>query len=119
MLMSVQLCWTHMLCTCCSMPASAYLKVVTVCHCTYSTYCCSAVCRRDAEGGEPLYWGATDEGQLLLGSHLNDLDGCEPTATMFPPGRAARRCWVLSPLFSQQRCIRNCMLTVGADHLVH
>ncbi|WIA08067.1 hypothetical protein OEZ86_010706 [Tetradesmus obliquus] len=41
---------------------------------------------RDAEGGQPLYWGATDEGQLLLGSHLNDLDGCEPTATMFPPG---------------------------------
>jgi hypothetical protein len=41
---------------------------------------------RDAEGGQPLYWGATDEGQLLLGSHLNDLEGCEPTATMFPPG---------------------------------
>jgi hypothetical protein len=41
---------------------------------------------RDPEGGQPLYWGATDEGQLLLGSHLNDLDGCDPTATMFPPG---------------------------------
>lgn len=41
---------------------------------------------RDAEGGQPLYWGATDEGQLLLGSHLDDLEGCDPTATLFPPG---------------------------------
>ncbi|KAF8072401.1 histone H3 [Scenedesmus sp. PABB004] len=41
---------------------------------------------RDAEGSQPLYWGATEEGQLLLGSHLNDMDGCDPTATLFPPG---------------------------------
>lgn len=41
---------------------------------------------RDAEGGQPLYWGATDEGQLLLGSNLDDLEGCDPTATMFPQG---------------------------------
>lgn len=41
---------------------------------------------RDAEGSQPLYWGATAEGQLLLGSHLNDMEGCDPTATAFPPG---------------------------------
>jgi hypothetical protein len=95
-----------MLCSCCSMPASAYLNVVTVRHCTYSTFCCSAVCRRDAEGGQPLYWGATDEGQLLLGSHLNDLDGCEPTATMFPPGAAARLVGCYCLFVFQERYIR-------------
>eukprot|EP00879_Flechtneria_rotunda_P004908 GHRR01005182.1.p1 GENE.GHRR01005182.1~~GHRR01005182.1.p1 ORF type:complete len:270 (+),score=92.34 GHRR01005182.1:154-963(+) len=41
---------------------------------------------RDSDGGQPLFWGATDEGQLLFGSSLDDLDGCEPTATLFPPG---------------------------------
>lgn len=39
-----------------------------------------------AQGAQPLYWGATEEGQLLLGSHLDELEGCNPTATMFPPG---------------------------------
>jgi hypothetical protein len=38
------------------------------------------------QGAQPLYWGATEEGQLLLGSHLDELEGCSPTATMFPPG---------------------------------
>lgn len=41
---------------------------------------------RDADGGQPLFWGATDQGQLLLGSSLDDLEGCEPTATLFPAG---------------------------------
>lgn len=41
---------------------------------------------RDAEGSQPLYWGATADGQLLLGSNLNDMEGCDPTATAFPPG---------------------------------
>lgn len=41
---------------------------------------------RDSEGAQPLYWGATEEGQLLLGSHLDELEGCSPTATAFPPG---------------------------------
>lgn len=41
---------------------------------------------RDADGAQPLYWGATKEGQLLLGSHLEDLDECHPTATLFPAG---------------------------------
>eukprot|EP00775_Hariotina_reticulata_P003489 gene3489-3759_t len=41
---------------------------------------------RDAEGGQALFWGATDEGQLLIGSTLDDLEGCEPSATTFPPG---------------------------------
>lgn len=54
----------------------------------FSSAAAPAVAARDPEGGQPLYWGATDEGQLLLGSHLNDLDGCDPTATMFPQGTA-------------------------------
>lgn len=41
---------------------------------------------RDKEGTQPLYWGATEEGQLLVGSALGDLEGCDPTATIFPPG---------------------------------
>ncbi|GBF90749.1 hypothetical protein Rsub_03050 [Raphidocelis subcapitata] len=41
---------------------------------------------RDAAGAQPLYWGATAEGQLLLGSHLDDLEECDPTATLFPAG---------------------------------
>lgn len=41
---------------------------------------------RDAEGVQPLHWGATSDGQLLFGSHLEDLKDCDPTATMFPPG---------------------------------
>ena len=34
----------------------------------------------------PKKRGATHEGQLLLGSHIEDLDGCDPTATAFPGG---------------------------------
>jgi len=41
---------------------------------------------RDASGDRPLFWGATPGGQLLLGSRLDDLAACEPTATEFPPG---------------------------------
>lgn len=41
---------------------------------------------RDAAGAQPLFWGATAEGQLLLGSDLADLEECDPTATMFPAG---------------------------------
>eukprot|EP00877_Chromochloris_zofingiensis_P011519 jgi/Chrzof1/6620/Cz19g03010.t1 len=41
---------------------------------------------RDPEGQQPLYWGATDEGQLLFGSTVEDLLDCNPTATMFPAG---------------------------------
>ena len=41
---------------------------------------------RDKEGRQPLYWGATEQGQLLIGSELDDVDGCDPTATIFPPG---------------------------------
>lgn len=44
------------------------------------------------QGAQPLYWGATEEGQLLLGSHLDELEGCSPTATAFPPGRAMHVC---------------------------
>lgn len=32
------------------------------------------------------YRGATREGQLLLGSRIEDLEGCSPTATAFPAG---------------------------------
>ncbi|GAX73815.1 hypothetical protein CEUSTIGMA_g1266.t1 [Chlamydomonas eustigma] len=41
---------------------------------------------RDADGVQPLHWGATSDGQLLFGSHLEDLKDCNPTATIFPPG---------------------------------
>ncbi|KAI8468857.1 MAG: aluminum induced protein-domain-containing protein [Monoraphidium minutum] len=41
---------------------------------------------RDGEGAQPLYWGATGEGQLLIGSHLDDMEECNPTATHFPAG---------------------------------
>lgn len=41
---------------------------------------------RDADGVQPLYWGSTEEGQLMFGSAIDDLDLCQPTATMFPAG---------------------------------
>eukprot|EP00798_Chlamydomonas_sp_ICE-L_P032217 gene32217-16775_t len=41
---------------------------------------------RDAEGSQPLFWGATENGQLLFGSVSGDLDGCNPTSTAFPSG---------------------------------
>ncbi|GMH32428.1 hypothetical protein BSKO_00262 [Bryopsis sp. KO-2023] len=41
---------------------------------------------RDALGAEDLYWGVTEEGQLLLGTSAVDLDGCEPSAVTFPSG---------------------------------
>lgn len=41
---------------------------------------------RDSEGVQPLYWGCTDEGQLLFGSYAADLKDCNPTATLFPAG---------------------------------
>jgi asparagine synthetase B (glutamine-hydrolysing) len=45
---------------------------------------------RDPEGSQPLFWGATDEGSLLFGSSLDDLEECNPTATMFPAGEGGR-----------------------------
>mmetsp|Transcript_12018 Transcript_12018/g.25842 ORF Transcript_12018/g.25842 Transcript_12018/m.25842 type:complete len:293 (-) Transcript_12018:644-1522(-) len=41
---------------------------------------------RDSEGGQPLFWGATDSGQLVFGSAIEDLGVCNPTATSFPKG---------------------------------
>lgn len=41
---------------------------------------------RDAQGAQPLYWGATEDGQLLFGSRLEDLGDCNPTAVAFTPG---------------------------------
>lgn len=41
---------------------------------------------RDAEGVQPLFWGCSDEGQLLFGSMAADLAACNPTATLFPAG---------------------------------
>lgn len=41
---------------------------------------------RDGEGCQPLYWGSTDEGQLMFSTHPGDLAGCSPTATLFPAG---------------------------------
>lgn len=41
---------------------------------------------RDPAGAQPLFWGATPDGQLMFGSCLEDLAACNPTATSFPPG---------------------------------
>lgn len=41
---------------------------------------------RDQDGSQPLYWGATEAGQLMFGSDPEDLLGCDPTATAFPSG---------------------------------
>lgn len=53
---------------------------------TYMLGLTNVCCVWCSQGAQPLYWGATEEGQLLLGSHLDELEGCSPTATMFPPG---------------------------------
>jgi hypothetical protein len=47
---------------------------------------------RDPEGAQPLFWGATDEGSLLFGSSLEDLEECNPTATLFPAGERGGGC---------------------------
>eukprot|EP00798_Chlamydomonas_sp_ICE-L_P007427 gene7427-560_t len=41
---------------------------------------------RDSQGSQPLYWGATESGQLLFGTELGDLEASNPTATAFPQG---------------------------------
>lgn len=41
---------------------------------------------RDPEGAQTFYWGATDDGQLLFGSRIEDLGECNPSAVAFPPG---------------------------------
>lgn len=41
---------------------------------------------RDKLGSEPLFWGVTDEGQLMLGTLASDLTACEPSAVAFPAG---------------------------------
>lgn len=61
-------------CAFCHNPVTYMLGLTNVC------------CVWCSQGAQPLYWGATEEGQLLLGSHLDELEGCSPTATMFPPG---------------------------------
>lgn len=67
----VTLCGVALCCGALPMPCHAVLCVVCA-----------------LQGAQALYWGATEEGQLLLGSHLDELEGCNPTATMFPPGAA-------------------------------
>lgn len=41
---------------------------------------------RDAEGLEPMYWGVTEDGKFMLGTDINDLTECNPSATHFPAG---------------------------------
>lgn len=41
---------------------------------------------RDREGAEKMFWGVTEEGQLLFGSAAEDLVRCEPSAVTFPAG---------------------------------
>jgi hypothetical protein len=67
------------------------------------------------QGAQPLYWGATEDGQLLLGSHLDELEGCSPTATQFPAGACAPRTVRRTPMRSPGalcasvcRCVHVC-----------
>eukprot|EP00884_Botryococcus_braunii_P014886 jgi/Botrbrau1/23399/Bobra.0051s0045.2 len=41
---------------------------------------------RDAFGGQPLFWGTTDDGRFMFGSRVDDLLECNPSATLFPAG---------------------------------
>mmetsp|Transcript_17226 Transcript_17226/g.51533 ORF Transcript_17226/g.51533 Transcript_17226/m.51533 type:complete len:285 (+) Transcript_17226:203-1057(+) len=41
---------------------------------------------RDKDSEEPLFWGRTKEGSFMVGSRLDDLAECNPTATAFPGG---------------------------------
>uniref|UniRef100_A0A7S0WRI6 DUF3700 domain-containing protein n=1 Tax=Chlamydomonas leiostraca TaxID=1034604 RepID=A0A7S0WRI6_9CHLO len=41
---------------------------------------------RDRDGTIPLYWGATEIGQLMFGTAIGDLAACNPTAVAFPAG---------------------------------
>ena len=41
---------------------------------------------RDAMGSQAMHWGVTDDGRFMFGSDVDDLAGCNPTATAFPAG---------------------------------
>jgi asparagine synthetase B (glutamine-hydrolysing) len=41
---------------------------------------------RDASGAQGMHWGVTDDGRFMFGSDVDDLAGCNPTATAFPAG---------------------------------
>lgn len=41
---------------------------------------------RDRDAREPLFWGRTPQGSFVVGSRLDDLADCSPTATAFPAG---------------------------------
>lgn len=41
---------------------------------------------RDAHGSQPLFWGTTDDGQLMFGTVGDDLTACYPSAAPFPAG---------------------------------
>lgn len=41
---------------------------------------------RDAEGSQPMWWGATEDGHLMIGSAPDQLADCNPNACMFPAG---------------------------------
>ncbi|KAJ9525605.1 hypothetical protein QJQ45_003374 [Haematococcus lacustris] len=41
---------------------------------------------RDRDGSQPLFWGATGDGQLVFGAEPEDLAACNPSATLFPAG---------------------------------
>lgn len=41
---------------------------------------------RDGSSAQPLYWGVTPDQKFMLGSNVEDLAECDPTATSFPAG---------------------------------
>jgi asparagine synthetase B (glutamine-hydrolysing) len=63
---------------------------------------------RDAAGAQPLWWGATAEGSLMIGSCPEDLAECEPSATPFPAGESRRA----GVRVGGQRCVGVCCLSV-------
>jgi hypothetical protein len=41
---------------------------------------------RDAAGSQNFFWGFSPDGSMMFSCDLNDLSGCEPSATAFPSG---------------------------------
>ena len=49
---------------------------------------------RDAAGSQAMHWGVTHDGRFMFGSDVDDLAGCNPTATAFPAGACSPACCV-------------------------
>ncbi len=50
---------------------------------------------RDAAGSQNFFWGFSPDGSMMFSCDLNDLSGCEPSATAFPSGAPPSSCAAL------------------------